>query len=116
MSGIEILSKFAITVPQTWIFIVFGILLVVFGVSLLWWAHKETKIKAIISCSSLMLSIIVLCLGNNTFTKETGYYDYYAYIDETVNLVEFDEKYEIITHYDDIYVLRNKVPEKMETT
>lgn len=106
MEGITILSARQLMEAQNWtiVMVLVGIV-VMFGSLILITKNIYFGIVSfIIGC---ILSIVGM-ISNIIIDKPTGKYEYKVTISDEVNLVEFNEKYEIINQEGLIYTIKEK--------
>lgn len=115
LEGIEILNQMEIMAIPEWVDTIRTILRIlscsglVLGWGLL--AACEKKIFSLISFVFALLSsftMLGIALNVKNFKEPTGKYEYQVTIDESVSMIEFYERYEIINVEGKIYTIREK--------
>lgn len=111
MEGVEILNTFVeggCSLGAGMFSIVLGILAIVALIAAIYllWADPDA------GGAALMFSIILLCLSTaciyKSFFKEEDTTYYQVIIDDSVSMVEFNEKYDIVNIEGKIYTIREK--------
>lgn len=108
MEGVQILSKSEILTISYWfywMYIISSLFLLIFFI-----IYRITKndIFAIIGFIICVVLALVGGIGAGTIRVPTGEYEYKVTIDNTVNMIEFNTKYEIITQEGLIYTIRER--------
>lgn len=105
LDGINVLNTIAIHKEfPTWAYLTIGLLFGV-GIGLTCCFEFKTIIVGIILFIS---GFLVLVYGINTNLQYSGEYNYQVTIDESVSMVDFTSKYDIIRVDGEIYTIREK--------
>ena len=112
IEGIKVLNKITemTELPSWWgigIIIIIGLILII-GIG---WSIVEDNGENF--CLVLVIGIFIMVwymiiISLNIFQTPTGEYTYQVTIDDSVNLKEFDDKYNIIEHEGEIYTIIEK--------
>lgn len=105
MPGIEILNTIEITTTPTW-FIVIVASCALFVIAYAFSGNSDSIIQGILAIISALLFLIFIVL-TPAFLIPNGV-KYEVLIDEEVNLVEFNEKYEILNIEGKIYTIKER--------
>ena len=110
MNGVEILNSETIyntILPEYWIGIGFGCLLVFFIATALCFANERIILGFI--CAALAIgSVIVGGLGGTYSKTDISHIEYKVTIDDSVSMNEFLDKYEIIDQEGKIYTVKER--------
>lgn len=107
MEGIEILHTIeVIDYNEVYIgvLILFAIIFVAFIFAMIAYSGFDAS-SFVLSC---ILLCLVICFGILYKNSETIYTEYMVTIDETVNVVDFFERYEVIEHEDKLWRIKEK--------
>ena len=105
LDGINVLNTIAMHKEfPTWASITIGLLFGV-GIGLICCFKFKTIVVGIISC---IIGFLILAYGVNTNLQYSGEYTYQVTIDESVSMVDFTSKYDIIRVDGEIYTIREK--------
>lgn len=105
MPGIEILNTIEATVTPVWLeLVVIGCLL--FAATYAFFGDGDNIIHAILAITSALVALFFIILTPK-FIVPNGT-KYQVLIDEEVNLVEFNEKYEILDVEGKIYTIKER--------
>ena len=107
LEGIEILNQTEIMTAPTWAGVICFIYTCLAIISWIFYIIKDNVVMLTLLIISFLLAIIFmfLMLGIDV---PTGKYDYQVTIDDSVLMVEFTEKYEIVEINGKIYTIREK--------
>lgn len=108
MEGITVLSENELMVVPNWVDIIMLVGMIIMLSSLVVAVKMSSIYFSVILCVIGIVLTIVCIFGNLTIRKPTGKYEYKVTISDEVNLVEFNEKYEIINQEGLIYTIREK--------
>lgn len=109
MPGVEILSQTDITTIPKWILVLVGIFTFIFAVCFILQIGKNGFVEALVPVlTPLILIAVFLILGMTVLAEPTGRYKYTAYVDETVNMVEFFEQYDNVTFDSETFAFEDK--------
>lgn len=111
MEGITVLSENEIMNMPTWTLVITIIGFIIFAISFMIFAICSNKIiQTIFAINSICCFIFyIFGLFCMTFIENpTGKYEYKVTISDEINLVEFNEKYEIINQEGLIYTIKEK--------
>ena len=95
------------------LFIVFLIGIMIFFISLIGdISDTVTFISSMVSATSILFGLILILVSESTIKEvPTGEYEYQVTIDESVSMVDFTSKYDIIRVDGEIYTIREKEKE-----
>lgn len=108
MAGVEILSQTPIMADKASLIVaavVFIALLIVSEALMMYFDAEEFEFVVSFACAFVTLMIFGLYSGMTKY--ETGRYEYKVTIDDSVSMVEFLEKYEIVSQEGKIYTIRD---------
>lgn len=108
MAGVEILSQTPIMADKASPIVatvVFIALLIVFEALIMYLGAEEFEF--VVPMASLFVTLMILGLYSGMTKYETGRYEYKVAIDDSVSMVEFLEKYEIVSQEGKIYTIRD---------
>lgn len=105
MPGIEILNTVETTTTPTW-FIIIVSSCALFALVYAFFGDGENIAQAILALTSALVFLICIVLAP-IFTIPNGI-QYQVLIDEEVNLIEFNEKYEILDIEGKIYTIKER--------
>lgn len=108
MDGIEIISKVDILVAANWVYPTFLIFVVLTFLCAVFSKMKETITRNIFTLIFAVGAMILLVYGPTKFTEPTGRYEYTAYIDKSVSMSEFFDKYDNIKFNGEVYKFEDK--------
>lgn len=108
IEGIKVLSANELMVVPNWVDIIMLVGMIVMLNSIIIAVKSDDIYFSIIFCVVGIVLTIVGIFGNLTIRKSTGNYEYKVTISDEVNLVEFNEKYEIINQEGLIYTIKEK--------
>ena len=105
LDGINVLNTIAMHKEfPTGAYLTIGLLFGI-GIGLICCFEFKTIVTGIISC---IIGFLVLVYGVNTNLQYSGEYEYQVTIDESVSMVDFTSKYDIIRVDGEIYTIRER--------
>lgn len=108
MAGVEILSQTPIMADKVTLTVILVVFIIYFIISLILTLYSgATDFVPITPIISLLITALILKPYSDITTYETGRYEYKVTIDDSVSMVEFLEKYEIISQEGKIYTIRD---------
>lgn len=105
MPGIEILNTIETTTTPTWLIIII-ISCLLFAAAYAFFGDSDNIMQAILAIISALVFLAFMILAP-IFTIPNGI-QYQVLIDEEVNLIEFNEKYEILDIEGKIYTIKER--------
>ena len=116
MNGVVILNEIEAVVSYTWGFSLGGILLIILGIisigiAIYFGIKNKTKDKntKLLSKAGVIVALVPILMGTISFMtgKTIAETQYEIYMPGEVNMVEFNERYEIIEQRGLIYTVRD---------
>ena len=105
LDGINVLNTIAMHKEfPMWACLTIGLLFGV-GIGLIGCFKFKTIVVGVISC---IIGFLVLAYGVNTNLQHSGEYEYQVTISDSVSMVEFNEKYDVIKVDGKIWTIREK--------
>lgn len=115
----QILNEIMLTEPPQWVEIIttIGLIMLLAGgavtvISLLWDSGVGSISGFIAALVGAILSVVGMIAEEKVEPLPTGIAQYEVLIDESVNFQEVYDKYEVIEHRGDIWVLQDKESEE----
>ena len=110
MEGITVLSTSELMIVPNWVGIIMLVGIIMMLGSLIIAVKSDSFYFSAVLCAvGIILAIVgVFGFSNLIIRKSTGKYEYKVTTLDEVNLVEFNEKYEIINQEGLIYTIRKK--------
>ena len=116
MNGVVILNEIEAVVSYTWGFSLGGILLIILGIisigiDIYFGIKNKTKDKntKLLSKAGMIMALVLILMGATLFMtgKAITETQYEIYMPGEVNMVEFNERYEIVEQRGLIYTVRD---------
>jgi len=108
MAGVEILSQTPIMADKVNLTVIIAVFIIFFIIFLILTLYSgATDWAPLTPIISLLITALILGHYSDMTTYETGRYEYKVTIDDSVSMVEFLEKYEIVTQEGKIYTIRD---------
>ena len=116
MNGVVILNEIEAVVSHTWGFSPCGILLIILGIisigmDIYFGIKNKTKDKntKLLSKAGVIVALVPILMGTTLFMtgKTITETQYEIYMPGEVNMVEFNERYEIVEQHGLIYTVRD---------
>ena len=110
IEGLEIINKVEIMEKEPWftIIMVASLITAVFTITMTIKHELDKNIKIFFYACAGILLIMSIFAAFNSKEKPTGKYRYEVILDDTVNLKEFYQKYEVIEIKGDLYTIKEK--------
>lgn len=108
MTGVEILSQTPIMADKVTLIVILVVFIIFYIISLILILYSgATDLTFLAPLISLLITALILKPYSDMTTYETGRYEYKVTIDDSVSMVEFLEKYEIVSQEGKIYTIRD---------
>lgn len=87
--------------------VIIVVFIIFFIISLILILYSGIDLEFLAPLISLLITALILKPYSDMTTYETGRYEYKVTIDDSVSMVEFLEKYEIVSQEGKIYTIRD---------